>query len=59
VLRALRSNPATHKIPLVFISAVHNEDVLAASTRLGATDFLAKPFRAAELLRVINTVLNA
>jgi DNA-binding response OmpR family regulator len=59
VLRAIRANPATHKIPLVFISAVQNEDVLAASTRLGVTDFLVKPFRAAELIRVVNTLLNA
>lgn len=58
VLRALRSDPATDRIPLVFISAIHNDDVLATTSRLGASDFLVKPFRAADLIRVVNAALK-
>ncbi len=58
VLAALRADPATTSIPLVFVSATPHEDMLAASTRLGAADYLIKPFRAADLVRVIQKVLH-
>lgn len=58
VLRELRSQPTTAQIPLIFVSATPREEILAASTRLGATDYLIKPFRTADLLRVVRTALS-
>lgn len=59
VLRALRSDPMTQQIPLVFISAAPSEEVLAATTKMGASDYLVKPFRASDLLRVVNAILQS
>jgi CheY-like chemotaxis protein len=58
VLKALRADPATQHIPLVFISAAPSEDILAATIKLGASDYLVKPFRAADLIRVVKSVLQ-
>lgn len=58
VLKALRANPLTRQIPLVFISAAPSEEILAATTKLGASDYLVKPFRASDLIRVVNSVLQ-
>ncbi len=58
VLKALRTTPATAKTPLVFVSATPSEEVLAASLKLGATDYLTKPFRATDLLNIVNKHLS-
>jgi CheY-like chemotaxis protein len=58
VLKALRSNPSTIDIPLIFVSATPREDILAATTKLGASGYLIKPFRAVELLNVIQKLLH-
>ena len=58
VLKALRANPLTRQIPLVFISAVPSEEILAATTKMGASDYLVKPFRASDLIRIVNAVLQ-
>ncbi len=59
VLRALRATPLTANIPLVFVSATPSEEILAASVKLGATDYLTKPFRASDLLKVVNKHLSS
>lgn len=58
VLQALRADPTTHGIPLVFVSATPREEVVAASTKFGVSDYLVKPVRAAELIGVVNRVLG-
>lgn len=58
VLKALRDDPATQQIPLVFISAAPSEEILAATIKMGASDYLVKPFRASELIRVVKSVLK-
>ncbi len=45
VLAQLRSRPATRTLPVVVISARGDEDNEVRVLRLGATDFLTKPFR--------------
>ncbi len=57
VLRHVRSNPATAHIPLIFVSAIPREDMPVATVKLGISDYLTKPFRAADLLRVIRGLL--
>lgn len=57
VLSHVRTNPATTHIPLVFVSALPREDMPLTSVQLGISDYLTKPFRAADLLRVIRGLL--
>ncbi len=45
VLAQLRSRPATRSLPVVVLSARGDEDNEVRVLRLGATDFLTKPFR--------------
>ncbi len=59
VLKALRAMPKTSNIPLVFVSATPSEEILAASVKLGATDYLSKPFRASDLLKLIRKHLSS
>ncbi len=59
VLKALRSSPILSNIPLVFVSASPREEILAASVKLGASDYLMKPFRASELLKIIRKHLSS
>ncbi|MEO8391944.1 MAG: response regulator [Chloroflexota bacterium] len=53
VLREIRANPVTSGIPLIFVSATPREEILAISTKLGVSDYLIKPFRATDLLRIV------
>ena len=45
VLAQLRSRPATRNLPVLVLSARGDEDNEVRVLRLGATDFLTKPFR--------------
>ncbi len=45
VLQQLRSRPATRNLPILVLSARGDEDNEVRVLRLGATDFLTKPFR--------------
>jgi PAS domain S-box-containing protein len=55
--KTIKQIKATSTIPLVFFSArTENEDV-RAGMKLGADDYITKPFNLFELLRVINTRL--
>ncbi|MFV8465723.1 response regulator [Flavobacterium sp. LB1P62] len=55
--KTIKQIKATSTIPLVFFSArTENEDV-RAGMKLGADDYITKPFNFYELLRVINTRL--
>jgi adenylate cyclase len=47
--RQLNANEATRHIPVLFLSACPEEQILQAAFRAGAYDFLHKPVRASEL----------
>ncbi len=49
LLQALRSDPATHTVPVIFISARAGEEVRVEGLQAGADDYLVKPFTANEL----------
>jgi two-component system, chemotaxis family, protein-glutamate methylesterase/glutaminase len=51
LIRRLRSNPATQKLPLVMISTEHDRDRIAEALTAGANDYLAKPFTPEALTR--------
>lgn len=51
LIRRLRSDPATRKLPLVMISTEHDRTRIAEALAAGADDYLAKPFTAEALAR--------
>jgi len=53
LVRALRSNPEMALVPVIFLTALNKDEDRILGFRLGADDYLAKPFRFEELdLRV-------
>jgi len=57
-LRALRANPATADIPVLFATANCTDDFIAEANALGATACFSKPFDIAELLAAIAAALS-
>lgn len=47
VLQALRADPATRDIPVIFITGLDSETAEEHGLALGAVDYIAKPFRPA------------
>lgn len=58
LLRALRSEPMTRRIPVIFLTGLTDDDTLVKASQLGADDFLTKPIQVEDLLSSINKVLN-
>jgi len=54
VLKALRQDPLTAGIPLLFLTAGNIQNVVSQGQQLGATGYLTKPFTTAQLLEAIN-----
>lgn len=50
VARLLKTNPATQNIPIIFISALVDQDERLAGLRAGAVDYICKPFHVDEIL---------
>jgi DNA-binding response OmpR family regulator len=50
ILEELRSDPRTQRLPVVMLSALGDAANRAHGLRLGADDFLAKPFDPEELI---------
>lgn len=53
VLSALRQNPKTMNLPLIFITGKDQRDDVRLGMKLGADDYLTKPFTATELMNAI------
>jgi two-component system chemotaxis response regulator CheB len=51
LIRRLRGDPATRKLPLVMISTEHDRGRIAEALAAGADDYLAKPFTPEALAR--------
>ncbi len=58
VLKALRQDPLTATIPLVFLTAETLQNVLEQGRVLGATGYLTKPFTTAQLLEAVSQGLR-
>nr|WP_239520574.1 ATP-binding protein [Blastococcus saxobsidens] len=58
LLRALRTDPATRPIPVIMLTARAGQEASVEGLEAGADDYLAKPFRAAELLARVRVVLD-
>lgn len=60
VCRELKSNPLTADIPVIFITALYNAEVLKEAFEAGGADYISKPFLNAEIqLRVKNQMALA
>jgi CheY-like chemotaxis protein len=59
VLRTLRENPDTRHIPVIFLTARRQERDVLEALRLGADDFINKPFIPEELLSRLSRLLVA
>jgi CheY-like chemotaxis protein len=57
LLRALRQNPATANVPLIFLTTHLAKADLRRGIELGANGYLITPFKEEELLRAIQNTL--
>jgi DNA-binding response OmpR family regulator len=58
VLKALKASPGTAAIPVIFLSGLSSEGDRVLGLKLGADDYVVKPFGALELLARIQAVLR-
>ena len=58
VLKALKDNPQTRDIPVIFLTADDDRDTLSRAFAEGAVDYITKPFVAKELLGRVNTHID-
>ena len=58
VCLALKENPATATIPVIFLTSPTESEHIAKGFNLGAVDYVTKPFRAPELNARVNTHLQ-
>ena len=58
VLEALRADPATEQIPVLFLTARDDVQDRVRGLELGADDYLVKPFAFVELVARIRTLLR-
>ena len=58
ILKALRGNPTTARIPVIIASARGTEYDKVVGLDLGADDYLAKPFGVMELVSCVKAVLR-
>jgi diguanylate cyclase (GGDEF)-like protein len=59
VIRRLKSEPRTHNIPVIFLTGDTSTEQKIKGLELGATDYITKPFDAAELRARIRATLRA
>ena len=58
VARLLKANPATEDIPILFLSALADEQERLAGLKAGAVDYICKPFSVDEILERIRIHLT-
>src|SRR5262249_12780182 len=59
MIKALRTDPATQRIPVVVLTGRGDDDTFADARRLGGSQFLTKPVTRDALIRAIDTQLAA
>ena len=58
ICRALKNNPDTASIPVIFLTALSDSDDKLAGFEAGGVDYITKPFHAAELRARVQTHLH-
>lgn len=59
VLRTLKGDPALKSTPVLMLTARRREDDIVGALRLGAADYMTKPFMPEELIARIDRLLAA
>ncbi|PKU24691.1 response regulator [Telmatospirillum siberiense] len=57
--RRLKANPATQRIPVIFLTAANDLDERLEGFSLGAVDYIGKPFSEEEVLARVGVHLNS
>ncbi len=57
-LQKIRNDPEIHDIPIIIVTAKADTNTFLKAFKLGANDFIAKPFSRGDLLRKIRTALR-
>lgn len=50
VMKQLKANPEYQDIPVIFLTALHNPEDIVKGFKLGASDYVSKPFNHEELI---------
>jgi PAS domain S-box-containing protein len=58
LLKQMRADPSLQHIPVIVLSARAGEEAKIEGLRMGADDYVAKPFNARELLARVSSVLD-
>ena len=58
VCRRLKADPRTAAVPVIFLSASSSGDYRRRAFRLGAADFLAKPFQTDQFPAYLHALIN-
>ena len=58
VIAQLRQEPSTATIPLIFLTALATDRDRRQGSELGAVDYITKPFRFSDILRVVQSQLG-
>ena len=59
LVKALKNNDDTRKIPLIFISALDQAKTVQEGLDLGAVDYITKPFKISEIVGKVRHYLPA
>jgi len=57
-LKSIRSNPKTEHIPIIMLTAVNEEQKMVSGLKIGADDYIVKPFVLPNLLARVEAVLR-
>ena len=55
VLEQLKNNPLTRQIPVIFVTSMFTEDDEVEGLRIGAADYIVKPYKPAIVLARVQT----
>ena len=55
-LQAIRSNPVTHRLPVILLTARDDDTCRTRGAELGADDNVTKPFKIPDLLRALEAI---
>lgn len=58
VLERIRAHPAGARVPVLMVTALHNDEARARALELGADDYVQKPFRLGPLRSRIRSVIE-
>lgn len=59
IFKSMKNNPATSKIPVIFVSGKMTEREKIRALKMGASDFVARPYSAGEFLARVKRVVDA